>query len=164
VAVIGMGRVYPGAHTLKQLWENILARRRQFRTMPDQRLPSADYFDPDPQTPDKTYLNRASVIDGFEFDWATHRIPKSTVEATDIVHWLALDTALKALHDAGYDRKTISKDSSGVVLGNTLTGEQTRSLSMRLRWPYVRKSLEAAAQARGLSAAVTAALSETMEE
>lgn len=65
---------------------------------------------------------------------------------------------------AGYDRKTIHKEGAGVILGNTLTGEQTRSLSRRLRWPYVRRALQAAAEARGLPATVTAALGDTMEE
>ena len=90
IAVIGMGLYYPGANNLRQLWENILTRRQQFRQMPDKRLPLSQYYDPDPKTPDKTYLNKAAVIDGFEFDWASLRIPKAAFESTDIVHWLAL--------------------------------------------------------------------------
>ncbi len=69
IAVIGMGCYYPGASDLKQLWENILARRRQFRQFPDVRLPISEYYDSDPKTPDKTYGNRAALIDGFKFDW-----------------------------------------------------------------------------------------------
>ncbi|NEO45906.1 MAG: hypothetical protein F6K55_17960, partial [Moorea sp. SIO4A3] len=34
IAVIGMGCYYPGANNLRQLWENILTRRRQFRRTP----------------------------------------------------------------------------------------------------------------------------------
>ena len=142
IAIIGMGCQYPGANELRQLWENILARRRQFRRFPDCRLPLSKYYDSDPKTPDKTYGSRAAVIDGYEFDWVKKRIPKTTFESTDIVHWLALDVALKALKDAGYDRNDISNEKSGVILGNTLTGEQTRSSTMRLRWPYVKAEIE----------------------
>ena len=100
IAVIGMACRYPGAADLKTFWENILTRRRQFRTIPDVRLPVADYFDPDPSVPDKTYSNKAAVIDGYAFDWAAHRIPRTTAESTDIAQWLALDIALLSLRDS----------------------------------------------------------------
>lgn len=164
IAVIGMGCWYPGARDLRQLWENILSRRRQFRQIPDQRLPLSEYYDPDPTAPDKTYGNRTAVIDGFEFDWAGKRIPKTAFESTDIAHWLALEVALKALENAGYTRDSVPNERSGVVLGNTLTGEQTRSNMMRLRWPYVRRVLRAAMQAKGLAPQFIAELVETMEE
>jgi enediyne polyketide synthase len=164
IAVIGMSCHYPGASELKQLWENILARRQQFRRMPDVRLPLAQYYDPDPQTPDKTHGYRAGVIDGFEFDWVNKRIPKGTFESADIVHWLALEVALKALEDAGYNPTKISGQRCGVVLGNTLTGEVTRANTMRLRWPFVARSLRAAAKTKGLPDATIADLLETMEQ
>ncbi len=164
IAVIGMGCWYPGAHNLPQLWENILARRIQFRRIPQQRLPLSDYYDPDPTAAEKTYANRAAVIDGFEFDWIGKHIPKGTVESADIVHWLALEVALSALEDAGYTRKNVVTKRSGVVLGNTLTGEQMRSNAMRLRWPYVQRSMRAAAEARGLPSQLINELIETTEE
>jgi hypothetical protein len=34
IAVVGMGCRYPGARDIRQLWENILARKRQFRSIP----------------------------------------------------------------------------------------------------------------------------------
>ena len=164
IAVIGMGCYYPGANNLKQLWENILARRREFRQFPDQRLPVSEYYDPDRKAPDKTYGSRAAVIDGFEFDWANRRVPKKAFESSDIVHWLTLEVALQALENAGYTRETVPTERTGVILGNTLTGEQSRSQYMRLRWPFVRKSLQAAANAKGMSAESAEVLVETMEK
>ncbi|MFB2892460.1 SDR family NAD(P)-dependent oxidoreductase [Aerosakkonemataceae cyanobacterium BLCC-F50] len=163
IAVIGMGCHYPGASEIQQLWENILAKRRQFRQLPDRRLPLSEYYDPDPQVSDKTYGSRAAVIDGFEFDWVSKRIPKTSVESTDIVHWLALEVALKALQDSGYTRESVVNERAGVILGNTLTGEQTRASTMRLRWPYVRRALRAAAKVKGLPPQVVEELVETME-
>jgi len=112
IAVVGMGCHYPGANQLSELWENILARRCQFRQFPDQRLPLSEYYDPDPATPDKTYGTRGA----------------------------------------------------GVILGNSLTGEHTRSNVMRLRWPYVRRALRAAAEVKGLSGTIVEELLETMEK
>jgi enediyne polyketide synthase len=164
IAVIGMGCWYPGADNLLQLWENILARRIQFRKIPKQRLPLSEYHDPDPTAFEKTYGTRAAVIDGFKFDWVSKRLPKGTVESADIVHWLALEVALRALEDAGYTRGKVVTQRSGVLLGNTLTGEQTRSNMMRLRWPFVRRAMRAAAEAKGLPSQLINELVETTEE
>ena len=124
IAIVGMACRYPGADSLITFWENILARKRQFRTMPDKRLPLADYYDPDPAAPDKTYSSKAALIDGYSYDWARNRTPRSTVDSTDLTHWLALDVALQALQDAGLSRETLPKDRSGAIVGNALTGEQ----------------------------------------
>jgi len=163
IAVIGVGCWYPGAADTKALWENILSRRREFRRMPDMRLPLAEYHHPDPSVPDMTYGTRAAVIDGFAFDWEGHRIPKSTYDSSDIVHWLALEVANKCFEDAGYKRGAIPTDNTGVIVGNSVTGEQTRSSSMRLRWPFVRRALRAAGRAKGLDEASLESLSGTME-
>ncbi len=123
IAIIGIACYYPGANTLKQFWENILGRRQQFRQIPDIRLPLSEYYDSDSNTPDKSYGDRAAVIDGFEFDRIKYRIPKTVIDSCDIVHWLTLDTAIKALENAGFTRENVPTENTGVILGNTLTGE-----------------------------------------
>lgn len=143
IAVIGLACCYPGASNVRELWENILARRIQFRRIPDQRLPIKDYCNEDPTTPDKTYVTKAAIIENFRFEWSKLRIPKDMFESSDIVHWLALDSALKALEDAGYKPGLIPSENTGVIIGNTLTGEQTRSQTLRLRWPYVQRVVNA---------------------
>ena len=163
IAVIGLGCWYPGARGPREFWENVVARRRQFRRLPDCRLPLADYHDPDHAAPDKTYGRRAAVLDGFAFDWAGNRIPKATYDSTDVVQWLALEVARMAIADAGFDRETIPRDRTGVILGNTLTGEHTRSNTMRLRWPFVRRALRAAAEGRGLAGPAAEAMIEAAE-
>lgn len=164
IAVIGMACRYPGAGNLLQLWENILSRRQQFREIPDVRLPLGDYYDPDPAVPDKTYGRKAAVLDGFEFDPGTYRIPKSTFDTTDIVHWLSLATSLEALSHARISPDSLPKDTAGAIIGNTLTGEETRAGTMRLRWPFVRKVLRKTAEARGLPEDLMQEFETAMEE
>ena len=164
IAVIGIGCRYPGADGPRQLWENVLARRQQFRRIPSVRLPLTDYYDPDVKKADSTYGRKAALRDGFQFDWRKWRIPQSTVERTDIVQWLALEVAASALEDAGLERESLPKERTGVMVGNTLTGEQTRSNSLRLRWPFVRRALGEAAIRCGMSAASSQVLAEQMEE
>lgn len=163
VAIIGIGCWYPDAPTPSRLWENVLARRRAFRRMPKERLPLDWYHDPDSRTPDKTYGRNASLIDGFRFDWIGRRIPKQTFESTDIAHWLALEVALQALDDAGYGKDTLPRERTGVIVGNTLTGEQSRSRNLRVRWPFVERAIRAAAQSEGLNAVATNGLVSSTE-
>jgi enediyne polyketide synthase len=131
--------------------------------LPDCRLPLADYHDADPAAPDRTYGTRAALLDGFVFDPAAWRIPQQTAASTDPVQWLALTVAREALEDAGYYRDRVPRERTGVVVGNTLTGEHTRTCALRLRWPFVRRTLLAAAASCGLSAAAEE-LASAMEE
>lgn len=163
IAVVGISCYYPGAHNIKELWENILARKVQFRRILDKRLPLDTYYDKTQKETDKIYAAQAAVIDNFKFEWSKWRIPKKTYESTDIVHWLALDRALKALEDAGYIPSKIPIEKTGVILGNTLTGEQTRSQTLRLRWPYVQKTLKAALHNFNHSPQELQQISQTME-
>lgn len=150
IAIIGLGCWLPGAANPRELWENILARRREFRRMPDGRTPLADYHDPTRSDPDKFYQSKAAVIDGFRFDWASYRIPESTFIGTDVSQWLALEVAQQALGDAGYTRVSVPKDRTGVFVGNTCTGEDMRSNLLRLRWPVIRRAMLRAGQLRGI--------------
>lgn len=152
IAVVGMACRYPDADDPAQLWENVLDRRRAFRRMPKERLDLDDYFDRDPGAVDRIYSARAAVLDGWEFDRTRFRIPGAVYRAADPAHWLALETATRALDDARLSAGAgIDRDRAAVVVGNTLTGEVTRARSVRLRWPYTRRVLAAAMDAAGVS-------------
>ncbi|MBP2327914.1 enediyne polyketide synthase [Kibdelosporangium banguiense] len=142
VAIIGMACRYPDAKTPTELWENALSQRRAFRRMPDERTRLADYFSPDRAVPDRFYAPNAALIEGYEFDRVRFRIAGSTYRSTDLTHWLALDVASQALADAGFpDGAGLPRKSTAVIMGNTLTGEFTRANVMRLRWPYVQRTV-----------------------
>ena len=150
IAIVGMACRYPDAASPRELWENAVAGRRAFRRLPDERMRLSDYWDPDPATPDRFYAKTAAVIEGYTFDRVAHRIAGSTYRSTDLTHWLALDMAGRALADAGFpDGDGLPRDRTGVVVGNTLTGEFTRANVLRLRWPYIRRTLAAALKEEG---------------
>ncbi len=164
VAVVGIALRYPDARTPSEFWENILARRAAFRRMRDERLPLVDYYDANRYVPDKTYGSNAAYMDGYRFDYKGHKINKQCYESTDTVQWLSLDVSGAAIADAGGINTDAERDRTSVIVGNTLTGEESRVASMRLRWPYVRKALIASGRARGLSETKLAELAATMEE
>ena len=147
IAIVGMACRYPDARTPGELWENVLARRRAFRKVPPERLNLSDYVRADhvpgdPADPDSLYTIEAALLEGWEFDRVRFRVAGRTFRATDHAHWLALEVAAQALADAGFpDAEGLPRDATGVLLGNTLTGEFSRSNTLRLRWPYVRRVL-----------------------
>ncbi|MEU2798458.1 SDR family NAD(P)-dependent oxidoreductase [Streptomyces sp. NPDC007117] len=150
VAIVGMACRFPDAASPRELWENAVAGRRAFRRIPDVRMRLDDYWDPDPAAPDRFYARTAAVLEGYAFDRVAHRVTGSTYRSTDLTHWLALETAGRALADAGFpEGGGLPRARTGVVVGNTLTGEFTRASGMRLRWPYVRRVLAAALRGEG---------------
>ena len=162
IAIVGMACRYPDARSPNELWENALAGRRAFRRIPAERLNLNDYLSTDRQSPDQTYSSQGAFIEGYEFDRARFSVPGGTYRATDPAHWLTLDVAADALEDAGFpDAEGLPRETTGVFIGNTLTGEFSRANTLRLRWPYVRRVVrkvleehECAADQRELLAAM----------
>ena len=137
IAIVGAACRYPDATSPSELWENVLARRQAFRRIPEERLPLADYWSADRGAPDRTYSQNAAVITNWSFDRAKYRVSRSTFESADLAHWLALEVADRALADAGFEPP---QNMTGVIVGNTLTGDSSRAASLRLRWPYVKRA------------------------
>ena len=142
IAIVGMACRYPDARSPGELWENVLAGRRAFRRLPPERLRLEDY---PPDAEDSIYSTEAALLEGYEFDRVRFRVAGSTFRAADMAHWLALEVAADALADAGFaEAEGLPKEASGVLVGNSLTGEFSRANLMRLRWPYVRRVVDAA--------------------
>ena len=138
-----MGCRFPEANSPGELWENVLAQRQSFRRIPPERLRLEDYFAAERGVPDSTYSAEAALIEGFEFDRQRYRVAGELYRTADPTHWLALDVASQALGDAGFkDGERLPHKMTGVVVGNTLTGDFSRATLMRLRWPFVRRVVE----------------------
>ncbi|MQS10765.1 SDR family NAD(P)-dependent oxidoreductase [Streptomyces kaniharaensis] len=165
VAIVGIGLRYPDANSPIELWENVLSGRRAFRRLPDERMNHADYWSPDRAAPDRFYATKAAVLRDFEFDRIAYSVAGSTYRSTDLTHWLALDTAARALADAGFPGGSgLPGQTTGVVVGNSLTGEFSRANIMRLRWPYVRRTVAAALAGKGWSESAAAEFLEELEQ
>lgn len=153
IAIVGMACRFGGIDSPEELWEDCLAQRRAFRRLPPERLHLDDYHHSDPSAADRTYVSEAAVIEGYTFDRMAFRVAGSTFRSADHAHWLALDTAARALTDAGFPNGAgLPRQTTGVLVGNSLTGEFSRANVMRLRWPYVRRVVAAALMAEGWNA------------
>ncbi|MCG8369605.1 MAG: SDR family oxidoreductase, partial [Proteobacteria bacterium] len=137
LAIVGMACRFPDADTPADLWNNVLARRRAFRRIPAGRHGIEGYLSAD-GAPDTSYVKHVAVLEGYEFDRLAYRVTGDAYRSSDLSHWLALEVAGDALRDAGFEAGAgLPGDRTGVIVGNTLTGELSRANGLRLRWPYV---------------------------
>lgn len=114
IAIIGMGCRYPGASDVRSFWEAILAKRQGFRRLP---MGSTSGEDRQPK------LSTVALVDDFDFDWSKRGIAEDDFGSMDIGYWLALETAIEALSDAGYVKEgrwlsdTTDRDRVTVIAG-----------------------------------------------
>jgi enediyne polyketide synthase len=142
VAVVGLACRFPDADDPAALLDVVLTGRRSFRRLPSARIDLADYYQADLTTTDATYSTRAGLIEGWQFECDAFGIEPASYAAADPAHWLALETTARALAAAGLPAGTgLDRDRTGVIIGNTLTGDTSRANALRVRWPYVRRVL-----------------------
>jgi enediyne polyketide synthase len=142
IGIVGMACRYPGASSCRELWDNVLSQRREFRRIPPERLRLEDYEAPAAGA-ESIYCTRAALLEDYEFDRTRFQVSGEMFRSADLVHWLTLDVAASALAEAGLDKLgPAERARTGVYIGNTLTGEMSRAQTLRLRWPYVRRTLD----------------------
>ena len=159
IAIVGMACRFPDATGPAEFLELVLTGRRAFRRLPPARLDVSEYGDGEPGFPGPSGLApgafgsaRAAVLEGWRFDRAAYGVTLAAYQAADPAHWLALETAARALADGGFPGgQGLARDRTGVIIGNTLTGEVSRAAALRTRWPYVRRVLRAALTAGQVS-------------
>src|SRR6266487_763156 len=162
IAIVGLACRYPDADDPPALLEMVTTGRRAFRRIPPCRLDLADYYSSSTQTPDATYSTRAGLIEGWQFDGHAFGVPAAAYQAADPAHWLALETAGRALAAAGFPTGAgLPGDRCGVIIGNTLSSDISRASALRLRWPYSRRVLAEAMHAAGIPAELAGAVLRT---
>ena len=105
----------------------------------------ADYYDPDPHAPDKSYCKRGGFLPDIDFDPTEFGLPPNILEVTDVSQLLSLVVAKDALEDAGYgEGQEFDRENTGVILG--VVGVSTKlyvPLMARLQYPIWEKVLKA---------------------
>ena len=144
IAIIGMSSIFPQAEDLTQYWDNILGEFNCITEVPPSRWEIKDYYDPNPNAPDKTYCKRGGFIPDIDFDPAEFGLPPNLLEATDVSQLLALVVAKACLEDGGYgDSRGLSRENVGVILGVVGVGSKLMvPLMSRLQYPVWDKVLE----------------------
>jgi acyl transferase domain-containing protein/NAD(P)-dependent dehydrogenase (short-subunit alcohol dehydrogenase family)/acyl carrier protein len=141
VAIVGLGAILPDAPDAGTFWKNILNRRYSITETPGDRWSIADYYDPDPYTPDKTYSKIGGWVKDFQFDWKHYRIPPKVAAAMDISQQWAVTVAEQTLADYGYPERPLDTDSTAVILGTAMGGELHYRTQMRIAFPEYANAL-----------------------
>jgi acyl transferase domain-containing protein/acyl carrier protein/NADP-dependent 3-hydroxy acid dehydrogenase YdfG len=142
VAIVGVSAFFPGSTDATGFWRDILAGRDLITDVPPSHWLIEDYYDPDPNAPDKTYSKRGAFLERVDFDPMEFGIPPSIVPATDTVQLLALIVAQKVLDDATQGQfSTMDRDRASVILGVTSGQELLGQMVSRLQKPVWLKAL-----------------------
>jgi len=143
LAIIGIGCLFPGADNQASYWASIREGVDAISEVPASHWQLADYHDPNPKSPDRTYGRRGGFISPFPFNPLEYNIPPNTLEAIDTSQPLGLAVAGQALKDAGYGpEKDYDRGKVSVILGVTGTLELVIPLGARLGHPIWRNALK----------------------
>src|SRR6266545_3597472 len=146
VAVVGLGAILPDAPNVQALWQNLESGRYSVTDVDPQRWDPALYYDPDPRAPDKTYSRIGGWVRDWEWDpMAWHLpVPPRVADAMDDVQKWAISGVRAALIDAGWPRRGLDPERTGVILGNALAGEKHYVTALRVAFPEFARDLVAA--------------------
>ncbi|MEA3012177.1 MAG: enediyne polyketide synthase [Sphingomonadales bacterium] len=156
IVIAGMACRYPDADDPQALMRNTVDGRLSFRPIPPERLALDDYAACLVGEADSIVSVPAGLLTDWRFDAARFRVPRATVESSDLAHWLALEVAADAIDDAG-GRAALDPERTAVIVANTLTGEFSRAALLRMRWPWLDRQLARALNGAGVDSEAAAA-------
>ena len=135
IAVVGIGCVFPGAHSPSEFWDNIVACRCFIGPVPSDHWDTGVYYQPG--ATDKSASHLGAFLDDFKPDPVKFRIPPSIAHTVDRSQFLALEVAYQALQDAGLLEREFPRARTGVFLGSALSNQAASQVTMRVHWPEV---------------------------
>ena len=136
--------MFPQAEDLARYWANIRNCVDAITDVPESHWKLADYYDRDPQAPDRTYAHRGGFLTPVDFPLLDFGISPHSIDATDTTQLLGLLVARAALDDAGYPFDgELDRDRVSVILGVTGTLELVIPLGARLRTSHLAERAKA---------------------
>ncbi|MFD0973465.1 beta-ketoacyl synthase N-terminal-like domain-containing protein, partial [Plantactinospora endophytica] len=151
IAIIGMSCVFPDSPDLASFWQTILSGRDAVTEVPAQRWPVETYYASE-VGPGQAGRISVSKWGGFlapvPFDAIGYGIPPAALASTDPTQLLALETAHRALVDAGYryDTPGIDHSRTGVVFGAEAGSDMGHAQTLRTMLPAYLGEVPAALQ------------------
>ncbi len=124
IVIVGMSCRFPGgANDLESFWEMLSQGKSGIVEVPKERWNIDDYYDPDPDVPNKIATRRGGFISGIgidEFDPEFFGITKVEANYSEPGVRMLLETAWEALEDAGETKAKIFGGQTGLFVGSTM--------------------------------------------
>ena len=116
-AIVGMACMFPGAPDLESYRRNLEAGVDAISDVPVSRWDPV-YYDPRSAAPDRIYCRRGGFLaDDTAFDATSFGVMPVAAEGGEPDQMLALETASRAVADAGYDPARLPRERTAVILG-----------------------------------------------
>ncbi|BAY66478.1 amino acid adenylation domain-containing protein [Calothrix brevissima NIES-22] len=127
IAVIGMSGRFPQSPDLESFWQLLSAGKNAIAEVPSLRWNLLDWYDKNPDAPNKTYSRWGGFLDGIDqFDPLFFQISPREAELMDPQQRLFLEVAWEALEDAGYSPESFAQTQVGVFVGCSNNGYYQR--------------------------------------
>ena len=118
IAIIGMSGLFPGAADVDKLWDNLIQGKDAISEIPKDRWNWEDYYGDPLVDGNKTQVKWGGFVDEIaQFDAAFFSISPREAELIDPQQRIFLQAAWKAIEDAGYTTKALTKLKVGLFVG-----------------------------------------------
>ncbi|GLY34522.1 hypothetical protein Amsp01_005460 [Amycolatopsis sp. NBRC 101858] len=124
IAVIGMACTFPGAPDLEAFWSNVLRGEDAVTEVQPERWDPAVYFG-------QSTSKWGGFLPPLEVDPLDHGIPPSAMGRIDPAQLVSLETAHRALADAGYAERDFDRETTSVVFGAEAGGDFANAGTLR---------------------------------
>lgn len=118
IAIVAVSCRFPGAPDPEAFWEVLSGGVDAIREVPEDRFDIDEFYDPDPETPGKTYTRFGGFLDGIDgFDPEFFGISPREAVWIEPQQRLMLETAWEGLERAGYAPATLRGSRTGIFAG-----------------------------------------------
>ncbi|MEM9218566.1 MAG: SDR family NAD(P)-dependent oxidoreductase [Cyanobacteria bacterium P01_F01_bin.150] len=119
IAIVGIGCRFPGGvSSPEEFWQFLQAGGEGITDVPIDRWDVSNFYDPDPNTPGKTYSRHGGFIDAVDqFDPQFFGISPREATAMDPQQRLLLEVCWEAIESAGIAPQSLQGSATGVFFG-----------------------------------------------
>ncbi len=128
IAIVGMACVFPGAPDLPAFWSNVLRGADAVTEVPDQRWDKEIYAD-------RSTSRWGGFLPPVAFDPLSYGIPPQSMGSIDPAQLVSLQTARRALEDAGYGDGGFDRERTSVIFGAEAGGDLANAGVLRALLP-----------------------------
>jgi len=118
IAIVAVSCRFPGAPDPEAFWELLSGGVDAIREVPEDRFDIDEFYDPDPETPGKTYTRFGGFLDGIDgFDPEFFGISPREAVWIEPQQRLVLETVWEGLERAGYAPAALRGSRTGIFVG-----------------------------------------------